>query len=156
MKHLLIVFHSQSGRNQRLALALYQRASQHGQIQTRLLNAFEATAADWLWSDAFILITPENFAAIAGGMKQFLDRIYYPCLAEQEKGGQQGKPYLLVIGTGNDGSQCEFQLTRILKGLSAKPVQDSLFIYGEPTEADIAAMHELAEGFTEALSMGVF
>ena len=156
MKHLLIVFHSQSGNNLSLALAVFQAAANHSFVETRLLDAYEAQSSDWLWADAFILICPENFAAISGGMKQFLDRMYYPCLDAQSNGEHQAKPYQLVLGTGNDGSQCELQLTRILTGLRAKPVQSSVFVFSPPTSKDLETMHELGEAFTEALAMGVF
>lgn len=160
MKHLLVVFHSQSGRNQALALALFESACLNVSVETKLMNAFEAQSEDWLWADAFILVCPENFSAISGGMKQFLDRIYYPCLETQQAEGnhaqQQGKPYQLVLASGNGGAQCEQQLQKILKGLLAKPVQDTLFIYGEPKTSDITAMQSLGEAFTEALVIGIF
>ncbi len=156
MKHLLIIFHSQSGRNQSLALALLTSAQRNPSISVRLLDAFEATSTDWLWADAFILCTPENFAAISGGMKQFLDRVFYPILKAQEQGAHQAKPYFLIVDTGNDGSQCELQLHKILKGMSAKPVQDTVFIYGVPEESDYQLMASLGEGFSEALALGIF
>ena len=97
MKHLLIVYHSQSGRNQALALTVFEASRLNRVVETRLLDAYEASAQDWLWSDAFMLIGPENFGAIAGGLKQFLDRIYYPCLDAQVSGLHQAKPYLLIM-----------------------------------------------------------
>lgn len=159
MKHLLVVFYSQSGRNQALALAVFQAARNNSKVQVKLLNAFEANSGDWLWADAFILVCPENFGAISGGMKQFLDRIFYPCIRAQEhknNGAQLAKPYQLVFSCGNDGSQSDMQITRILKGLGAKPVQASIFIYGEPSVNDIELMTELGQGFVEAITMGIF
>ena len=49
-------------------------------VRVHLLSAPPAKAADLLKADGYIFATPENLAAIAGLMKDFFDRTYYPAL----------------------------------------------------------------------------
>ena len=52
MKHLLIVFHSQSGNTASLAEAVYQGAlKEQAEVETRLVRAFDAGLDDLLWCD---------------------------------------------------------------------------------------------------------
>ena len=62
-KHLLIVYHSQSGTTSQMADAVIRgaRSPDIDNVEVRTRTALEATAADLLWCDAFILGTPENF-----------------------------------------------------------------------------------------------
>ena len=75
-KHLLIVFHSQSGRAQQLAFSCFFGAGQEPEIDVRLRRAVDASFKDLQWSDGLVMVTPENFGAISGGMKEFLDSVY--------------------------------------------------------------------------------
>src|SRR6056297_1230404 len=116
-KHLLIVYHSQSGTTERMAEAVI-RGARHDDIDgvtVRVLGALEADADDVLWSDAMILGTPENFGYMSGGLKVFLDRIYYPCLEKVE-----AKPYALFVRAGNDGTGAVTSVQRIVAGLALK------------------------------------
>ena len=157
----------------RLALHCLNAAKQYAEQQLALatdefsislLLADEAESQDILAADALILFCPENFAAVAGGMKSLFDRCFYPWLAAIESTQssvtmakpQAAKPYQIVIDSGNDGSFCLQQLERILTGVSAKAVQPAVILHAEPTAADIAAMHELGQGFVEALHQGMF
>ncbi len=152
MKHLLILFHSQSGRAQALALSCFFGAQMEEQTETRLLRAIDASIDDLLWADGLLLVTPENFAAIAGGMKEFLDRIFYPA----ERAGCCGLPYALVVSAGNDGSSTVRQLNKILSGLSAKQIQEELIIYGKPDKNEFQRCQELGLSIAAGLALGVF
>ena len=49
-------------------------------IEVRLTQPLETGPAEVLDADAVILGTTENFGYMSGAMKDFFDRIYYPCL----------------------------------------------------------------------------
>jgi len=152
-KHLLIVFHSQSGTTSKMADAVVKGAK-HPDIDgvaVRVRDALEALPADVLWADGMILGTPENFGYMSGAMKYFLDRIYYPC---EDKIG--GMPYSLFVRAGNDGTGAITSITRILTGLSVKQVQDPVLIVGDFDESRLADCEELGMTMAAGIESGVF
>ena len=157
MLTLLIIFHSQSGRNEALALRCYEKAKQQAAeaesaIGVKLRRAFDCSLDEFNDADFILFITPENFAAIAGGMKDFFDRTFYPA----ERLGVQAKSYCCIIDCGNDGSQTALQIEKIMKGLHSTPAQPPLILYGEPNEASFQAVDELTEALVCAIEMGVY
>ena len=152
-KHLLIVYHSQSGSTERMAEAVIRGANdpQIEGVEVRVRDALEADAADLEWADAFILGTPENFGYMSGAIKYFLDRVYYPCLDKVN-----GKPYALFVRAGNDGSGAISSITRILKGLAVREVQEPVLIAGEFDESRLAECEELGMTMAAGLEAGLF
>ena len=119
-KHLLIVYHSQSGHTEQMAQAVYQGALQMEQeTETRFLKAFDAGRDDLLWCDGVILGTPENFGYMSGALKDFFDRTYYQVIEKVD-----GRPYGLFIRAGNDGSGARHHIERIVTGLAWKKVHE--------------------------------
>ncbi len=152
-KHLLIVYHSQSGSTDRMAKAVIEGATSPDidNVEVRVRTALEADADDLLWADAFILGTPENFGYMSGAMKYFLDRVYYPC---EEKLG--GKPFALFVRAGNDGSGALSSMRRILTGLAVREVQEEVLISGDIDEARLADCFDLGLTMAAGLEAGVF
>lgn len=151
-RRLLIVFHTQSGRGERLALAVFRGATSEGEVEVRLQRAVDASSADLLWANALLLVTPENFGAIAGGMKEFLDRVYYPC----ERAELAALPYAVIISAGNSGTGCDNQLSRILQAMRMKKVQETMLVLGDPTEEHLAQAGELGMALAIGLAAGIF
>lgn len=150
---LLVVYHSQSGSTRRMAEAV-RAGAQHPEIatvETRLVDALEATADDVLSADALLLGTPENFGYMSGALKYFLDRIYYPCLGKVD-----GLPYALFVRAGDDGSGAIRSIQRILTGLSVKQVQEPLLIAGDFDESRLAECEELGMTLAAGLEAGIF
>lgn len=149
-KRLLVVYHSQSGRNERLAYAAAEAAQQEG-TDVMLRRAAEAGVQDLLNSDGLLLFTPENFGALPGGMKDFLDRCFYPANARDTV-----RPYAVFLCTGNDGSGAIRELERIARGLVLKPVSEPVCCTGAPDEQAIADACELASAMAAGLAMGIY
>ena len=51
----------------------------------RLLAAPQAGPEDLLSADGYLFVTPENLATMAGLMKDFFDRCYYPVLGPHRR-----------------------------------------------------------------------
>ena len=152
-KHLLIVYHSQSGTTTRMADAVIRGARSLGSanVDVRIRTALDATAEDLLWSDGFILGTPENFGYMSGAMKYFLDRSFYECIDRID-----GRPYALFVRAGNDGTGAIASLRRILKGLAVREVQDPVLIAGDFDAARLVECEELGMTLAAGLEAGVF
>jgi multimeric flavodoxin WrbA len=152
-KHLLIVYHSQSGSTRRMAEAVIRGAGHTdiSGVEVRVRDALAATADDLKWADGFILGTPENFGYMSGALKVYLDRIYYDCLDQVD-----GMPYALFVRAGNDGSGAVTSVNRILKGLSVRQVQDPVLIAGEFDETKLVDCETLGMAMAAGLESGIF
>ena len=113
--------------------------------------ALEASSDDLLWSDGFILGSPENFGYMSGAMKYFLDRVYYDC-----EGRVNGKPFALFVRAGNDGTGAISSMRRILTGLAVREVQEPVLIVGEFEESRLQECEELGLTMAAGLEAGVF
>ena len=151
MKHLLVVYHTQSGNTGQLAAAFVRGARQEEEVETRQLKAFDAGLDDLLWADAVAIGTPENFGYMSGAIKDFFDRTYYP--AEPH---QLNLPYVLFVSAGNDGTGAVREIDRIVRGYPMKPVADPLIARGEITAEHLADAEELGLTLASGLAFGVF
>jgi len=163
MKTLLVVYHSMTGGTEQMAQALVAGAAAENGVRTRLLRASAAQAADTLAADAYVFATPENLAAIAGLMKDFFDRCYYPALDRIS-----GRPYATLVCAGSDGQNAVRQIERIATGWRLRKVADALIVctHAQTPEqilapktisaADLDRCRELGAALASGLAMGVF
>ena len=152
-KHLLIVYHSQSGTTRTMADAVIKGAKNPdiNGVEIQVRDALEASADDVLWADGLLLGTPENFGYMSGAIKYFLDRIYYPCEDKID-----GMPYALFVCAGNDGSGAINSITRILKGLAIKQIQEPVLIVGDVDDSQLKECEELGMIMAAGLESGIF
>ena len=130
---------------------------------TVLKTAAEAGPKDLLAADGYIFCTPENLAAIAGVMKDFFDRCYYPVLGRIE-----GRPYAAMVCAGSDGSGAARQIDRICTGWRLKAVAPALIVctHAQTPEAILAPKRiafdqlercrELGQALASGLVLGVY
>ncbi|MFM7420258.1 MAG: flavodoxin family protein, partial [Alphaproteobacteria bacterium] len=111
MKTLLVIHHSMTDGARQMAQAALEGAMAEGNTAVGGLHATEAAPEDLLAADGYIFATPENLAAMAGVMKDFFDRCYYPLLDQI-----QGRPYATMICAGSDGTGAARQIARIATG----------------------------------------
>jgi multimeric flavodoxin WrbA len=123
VRTLLIVFHSLTGGTQAMAEAAARGASDEPEVSVRLLRADDAQADDVLAADGYIFATPENLASMAGRMKDFFDRTYYPVLDRVN-----GRPYAALICAGSDGTNAARQLARIVTGWRLRAIAEPVIV----------------------------
>ena len=153
MPRLLIVSHVPSANTRAMTDAVAGGAS-HEDIEgvdLRVLTPPDAGADDVLWANGIILGTTENFGYMSGAIKDFFERIYYPCLEKTE-----GLPYALFIRAGNDGSGARTSMERIIKGLAWKAVQEPLICSGDYREEFLVSCEELGMTMAAGLEAGIF
>ena len=163
MKSLLIVYFSRTGGSRQLAEAARGGAAEAGDGVVRFVDAAAAGPDDLLAADGYLFACPENLAALAGEMKAFFDRSYYPALGRIE-----GRPYAALICAGSDGANAARQLERICTGWRLKRVADTLIvnvqaqtpaqILAEKTipEAALSKAREIGATLAAGLELGVF
>ena len=150
-KHLLIIYHSQSGATRRLAKAVLEGASIEPEVDTRLLQAMEASLTDLLWCDAVIFGSPENLGSLSGAIKDFFDRTFYPAQPYQ-----LNLPYGVFISAGNDGSGALRQLQAIARGYPFKAVIDPVIVKGIPDQEGIEQCQKLGATLAAGIGLGIF
>ena len=163
MKHLLIVYHSTTGGTRQMAEAAAQAARGQEGVAVQLKLVQDARPEDLLAADGYVFACPENLAAIAGLMKDFFDRCYYPVLDRI-----QGRPYTVMVCAGSDGSNAMRQIERIATGWRLKAVAPALIVctHAQTPEQilapktlgakDLTRCSELGEGLAAGLSAGIF
>ena len=150
-KHLLIVYHSQTGHTRTMARAAWRGARRVAEVETRLKMALRTGLDDLLWAHGLLLGTPENFGYMSGALKNFLDRTYYPA-----QGKISGLPYAVFISAGNDGSGALSSIERIARGYPLKPVCDPIIARGELTPDILQRCEELGETIASGVAWGIF
>lgn len=151
-KQLLIVAHAPSDNTRRMLEAVVRGAS-HPDIENvsvRHVAPLQAAADDVLAADAIILGTPENLGYMSGALKDFFDRVYYPCLEKT-----QGRPYALWIRAGSDGTGTRRAVETIVTGLRWRAAQDPLICRGEFQEAFIDQCEALGLYMAAGLDTGI-
>ena len=151
VKHLLIVYHTQTGHTRSMARAVWRGASRVVEVETRLKMALRAGLDDLLWAHGLLLGTPENFGYMSGALKNFLDRTYYPA-----QGKVNGLPYAVFISAGNDGTGALTSIERIARGYPLKSVCDPIIARGELDTAVLQRCEELGETLASGVAWGIF
>jgi len=161
MTELLIVYHSKTGGSRQMAEAAFDAA--RGEAEVVLKQAVEAGPEDLLAAKGYLFCAPENLAAIAGLMKDFYDRCYYPVLGRIE-----GRPYAQMVCAGSDGENCARQTARIAQGWRLRMVQPALIvnlhaqtpeeILAEKTvpAAELEKCREIGAALAAGIAMGAF
>ena len=151
-KKLLIVAHTPSLNTQRLLDAVVTGASSTdlSGVDVAAKRPFDADANDVMQAQAIILGTTENLGYMSGALKDFFDRIYYPCLEEK-----QGTPYALYIRAGHDGTGTRRGVESIATGLRWKTVQEPLIMRGDWQDAFVEPCKELGMAMAAGLEAGI-
>lgn len=164
MKTLLVIYHSKTGGTRQMveAAAGHARAVADD-VHVNVRRAADAGPDDLLAGDAYLFAAPENLATLAGMMKDFFDRCYYPVL-----GKLNGRSYAAMICAGSDGQGALQQLERIALGWRLTQVAPTLVVctHAQTPERILAPKHigpddrarcaELGATLAAGLSAGLF
>jgi len=125
MAKVLIVYCSLSGNTKAAAEAIAEGASTAG-AQVTIKEGFAAQPSDLLECDAVALGSYDAFSLMGGGLKDFLDRSYYPT-----QGKVTDKPYVAFLSHGGGGRAIK-NIESIAQSFKFKKVADSVLIKGKP------------------------
>lgn len=122
--------------------------------EVRSLAAPEAGVADVEGAAACAIVTTEHFGAVAGLVKDWLERIY-PWF-EEVPVRNPGLPYLLVAKGASDGTGAVRDVTRILTGLRWKEALPPVVVAGPLGDEGLAHVREQAAALAAGVDAGVF
>ena len=120
-------------------------------IEVILKQPLETGPEEVLDADAIILGTTENFGYMSGALKDFFERIYYPCLEKTES-----LPFAVFIRAGNDGLGALSSIGRIVKGLAWRQVQEPLICRGKWQPCFVDQCEELGMTLAAGIEAGIF
>jgi hypothetical protein len=152
-RRLLVVAHVPSPNTAQLRDAVLQgaRSPEIGNVEVVDKRPLEAGPEDVLAAQAVILGTTENLGYMSGALKDFFDRIYYPCLERT-----QGLPYALYVRAGQDGTGTRRAVESIATGLRWRAVREPLICRGAFREEFVGQCEELGMAVAAGLEAGIF
>lgn len=151
MAKILIVYHSQTGHTEKMALAVAEGVKDVEGAEVILKKASEATAEDLLAADGIVIGSPENFGYMAGMVKDFFDRTFYQVHDKVFR-----KPFAVFISAGNDGTGALAAIERIALGYKFKTVFPPVISRGKVKEEDLKLCHELGGTIAAGCELGIF
>ncbi len=144
-KKVLIVYHSQSGNTEAAAQAVAEGVRSVEGAEPVLKQAAEATADDLRSCDAVCIGSPDYFSYMAGMIKDFFDRTYYPT-----QGEVTDKPCAIFVTHGG-GGRASAGIEKICKSFVFKQVTETVLVKDKPDEDAEAKLRELGSTLGKAV-----
>ena len=153
MLHLLIVSNCPSPNTRLLQQAVVRGASREEfpNVEAQAKEPLQCSPEDVLRCHGIIIGTTENFGYMSGQIKDFFERIYYPCLEKT-----QALPYGLFVKGGLDGQGGKTSTERIITGLRWKAIGEAVVMRGDFRDEFAEQCEELGMRMAAGLDAGVF
>lgn len=108
-------------------------------VAVRDLPALEATPADVLAADGYVLGTPANLGYMSGALKHFFDTVYNDCLDVTT-----GRPFGFYVHGATDTTGALRSIEMVTTGLNWRQVADPVSLVGDHDQASRDAVWNLA------------
>lgn len=144
-KKVLVVYHSQGGNTEAAAKAVAEGARSVQGVEPIIKKASEADADDLLSCDAICFGTPDYFSYMAGMLKDFFDRTFYPTQ------GQVDDKVCGVFVTHGGGGKASESVEKICRSFRLKQVAETVMVRGKPDEAAEVRLRELGTVLAKAV-----
>jgi multimeric flavodoxin WrbA len=147
MAKVLIVYHTLSGNTEKMAEAFAEGARAVPGTEAVLKRALDASLEDLLECDAIAFGSADYFSYIAGALKDFFDRTFYP-----SKGKVTGKPYASFATGGRGGDTALAVLDRLCGHFQLRKAVDSISVSGTPSSEALAKCRDAGGKLAKAVS----
>ena len=145
MAKVLVIYHSQGGNTEQMAKAATKGAKKVSGIEVILKKATEATLEDLIGSSGIAIGSPTYFSYMAGAIKDFFDRTFYP-----SQGKVTGKPCVLFVSGGGGERSALNTLKRICESFKFKQIGE-MSAAGKPSSGVITECEKLGEQLASAV-----
>jgi flavorubredoxin len=136
MAKVLVVYCSLSGNTQAAAEAIAEGARSAG-AKVVLKKGADAGPKDLIEADAVALGSYDAFSYMGGGLKDFLDRAFYPTQNQVTD-----KPYVAFLTHGGGGKAID-SIVSVAQSFKLKKLADPVLINGRPQGPAIASLKAL-------------
>ena len=141
----VLVYYSLSGNTEAAAKAVAAGSERVSGTEVRVKEATEATEEDLRDCDAIAVGTYDAFSYMAGGLKDFFDRTYYPT-----QGQVTDKPYAAFVTHGGGGRAID-SVEKICGSFKLRKVADPVLIRGRPDSVGEVQLQDLGMKLTQAI-----
>ncbi len=146
MAKILVIYHSLSGNTEAAARVVAKGARALKGTQVVLKQALKATVDDLLACDGIAIGTPDYFSYMAGGVKDFFDRTFYPTEGKVTK-----KPCAIFVTHGGGGTASK-SVESICKTFKFQPVAKTVLVANRPNKEKTAELQQLGRKLALAAS----
>jgi multimeric flavodoxin WrbA len=145
MARVLVVYHSLGGNTRKMAEAVAEGAGSVAGVEAVVRTGLEAGLDDLLSCDAIALGSPDYFGYMAGGLKDFFDRTYYP-----SQGKVAGKPAAVFASAGGPPEKVIGILQQALRWFKLQQVAEPVGCSGGVSAEAISDCKKLGRALAEA------
>lgn len=136
MAKILVVYYSLGGNTKAAAEAVAKGAESVDGTEVTIKEGLEGSADDLRDCDGIAIGTPDYFSYMAGGLKDFFDRAFYPT-----QGEVTDKPCVIFVTHGG-GGHAKDSVQKIARSFKLKEIAEPVLVRGRP---DTSAEEKLAE-----------
>ncbi|MCM8785722.1 MAG: NAD(P)H-dependent oxidoreductase [Candidatus Omnitrophica bacterium] len=144
MKRVLIVYYTLGGNTEKAAEFIKKGIESEG-VEVVMKKGIDTTLEDLLDCDGIVIGSPDYFSYMAGGLKDFFDRTYYP-----SRGKVEGKPYFAFLTHGGGGKAIE-SIEKISASFKFKKVMNPVLIKNAPSKQDGERLFEAGKEFAKII-----
>ena len=144
-KKVLIVYHSMSGNTEAAAQAVAEGVRSVEGVEPIIKNASEAGSDDLTSCDAICLGTPDYFSYMAGMLKDFFDRTFYPTQ------GQVDDKVCGIFVTHGGGGKASDSVEKICRSFRLKQISGTVLVRGKPDKDAMAKLNQLGADLAKAI-----
>ena len=144
-KKILIVYHSQGGNTEAAAQAVAEGVGTVEGVDPVIKRASETGIEDLTGCDAVCFGTPDYFSYMAGMLKDFFDRTFYPT-----QGQLDNKPCGLFVTHGGGGKAVQ-SVEKICKSFKLKQIAPVVVVKNKPDDTARIALRKLGATIAETL-----
>jgi multimeric flavodoxin WrbA len=148
MAKILVVYHSMSGNTEAAAKAVAEGAASVPGTEVVVKKALEATPEDLVQCDGVAVGSFDAFSYMAGGLKDFFDRTYYPT-----QGLVTGKPYVAFLTHGGGGRAID-SMVNICQAFNLARAAEPVLVRGRPDAAAEGELKALGVALVRAAQKG--
>jgi len=147
MGKVLVIYHTLSGNTEKMANAVAEGAKSVAGTEVVVKKALDATLDDLTGCDGVAFGSADYFSYIAGAVKDFFDRTFYP-----SRGKVDGKS-CIAFGTGGGGGDTVVGvLERIcFNAFKLKKIASSVSAGGKISDSDLKECKEAGKKLAEAV-----
>ena len=145
MKKILIVYYSLGG-NTKIAAEAIAEGIKQGGAEPVLKNGLDAGVEDFINCDGLIVGSPDYFSYMAGGVKDFFDRTYYPT-----KGKVDGKPYAAFVTCGGGGNAI-VSIVKTCRKFKLVKILSPAIINDKPDKMSVEKLNEFGYAYSKIIN----